>query len=327
MASHYRGGTYNVIQRSNGKLGITNTQTWRLGADSYDEIGCRLTAPSATPINAQCTSGTCQAADLYYTALFVGDDYCYGDGYNEIAKPSSAFTFGWNSCCWVQLTDDRGGSVNGGNMVQYMRVNDRTNNSPSFKLPPLWLIMAGCPAQSINLAPTDPDGDKIRCRWATETEAAGATYSRSAWPSLSLDGNNCIVTYDGTKDSSTSGVKPIGLMMEDLDANNNVRSSIPVQFLAQVWTPSMNSTKRSSNYPDWFGEDDHDHDDLPVARRRRSAQPAYCNAVPYFVPPTPEDGAVINSASGSVSFTLKAESKTGYIAAFSLQWLVSTMYK
>ena len=110
---------------------------------------------------ASCTKGSCQSVDLYYTALFVGDNYCYGDGYNEIAKPSSAFTFGWSSCCWVALTDDRGNGVNGGNMVQFMTINDRNNNSPSFKLPPLWLIMAGCPSQSINLAPTDPDGDKV----------------------------------------------------------------------------------------------------------------------------------------------------------------------
>ena len=46
--------------------------------------------------------------------------------------------------------------------------------------------------------------------------------------------------YDGTMDASQVGVKPIALMMEDFDSEGNIRSSVPVQFLAQVWTPDMN---------------------------------------------------------------------------------------
>ena len=321
-----------MTQQSNGKLDIVNTQTWRLGADMYDSFGCRTTASSVTPANAKCTKGSCQSADLYYTSLFVGDDYCYGDGNNEIAKPHSGFTFGWSSCCWVPLTTDQGRTWSGStNMVQYMTVNDVDNNSPSFKLPPLWLIMAGCPDQYIDLAPTDPDGDRIRCRWATLAEAEGALYSASAWPSLSLDAENCVVHYDGTQDKSKAGVKPIGLMMEDFDANGNVRSSIPVQFLARVWTPNMNSRELGAdNYPEWFPEEgDHHHgeqigisDNLGQRSRRSTTSinvPTYCNAVPIFVPPTPEDGAELDGSSGSVSFTLAAESQNGYITAFSYQ--------
>ena len=33
------------------------------------------------------------------------------------------------------------------------------------------------------------------------------------------------------------GVKPICLMIEDFDEYGNVKSSVPVQFLAVVWTP------------------------------------------------------------------------------------------
>merc|ERR1712147_473057 len=103
----------------------------------------------------------------------------------------------------------------------------------------------------MGLAPVDPDGDSVRCRWAASTEAQGAYTNPSYWPSLSLDTANCIVKYDGTKDSSGTGVKPIGIMMEDVASNGSVRSAIPVQFLAQVWTPNMNA--RSARYPDWFG--------------------------------------------------------------------------
>jgi len=322
MASHYRGGTYKVRQTAAGNtLSIDNTQTWRKGSDLYSG-GCRTTAPSTGSLNGQCrltNGGSCQSAALKYTALFVGDDYCYGDGNNVITKPSGGFTLGWSSCCWVSLTKDDGSYGGSGSMAMRMTVNDVNNNSPSFKLPPLWLIMAGCPNQQIDLAPSDADGDNIRCRWATSSESGGAFRTPGYWPSLSLDAANCIVKYDGTLDSSTSGVKPIGLMMEDFDANGNVRSSIPVQFLAQVWTPNMATRSiGAANYPDWFGEPEH-KDHVKVPGRGRRSLPAYCNAVPTFVSPTPADGHNISGAGGSVSFTLAAKSQNGKIMSFSYQ--------
>ena len=72
--------------------------------------------------------------------------------------------------------------------------------APSFKLPPIWMIKSTCPGQFIALNPIDADGDKIKCRWATETEADSAFYIESVWPSLSLDQDNCIVHYDGIFD-------------------------------------------------------------------------------------------------------------------------------
>jgi hypothetical protein len=317
-ASHYRGGTLQVSQLANGKLGVTNTQTWRKGSDLYSSPGCRTTAQSSSSISGRCSGGACSTShnvSMYYTALFVGSDYCYGDGNNEISKPSGAFSWGWSSCCWVSYTTDSGSSVSGGSMNLKMSINDVNNNTPKFKLPPLWMIMAGCGNQQIDLAPTDADGDSVRCRWATSSEAGGAYTNPSNWPSLSLDAANCIVKYDGTKDSSSQGVKPIALMMEDVAANGSVKSSIPVQFLAQVWTPNMNA--RSIRYPDWFGgEESANHVDVPVRGRRST--PSYCSATPEFVAPTPADGHKIVT-SGSVSFTLAASSKNGSIKKFSYQ--------
>ena len=326
LASHYRGGTYKLTQLPNNQINIVTTQTWRRGADLYSG-GCEQSdvddqVKSDSYIQARCTSGSCQSANLYYTALFVdqGQDYCYGDGSNTIAKPTAPYTFGWNDCCWVRLSDDNGNTYSGGSMTQRMRVNDVDNNTPTFKLPPLWLIMAGCPNQEIDLTPVDADGDRVRCRWATSSEAGGAVYNASKQSSLTLDEENCIVKYDGTKDATRVGVKPVALMMEDLDARGNVRSSVPVQFLGQVWTPNMNTRSIGyHNYPDWFGmyEEDEDHNDGPV-RGRRSV-PTYCNAVPEFVAPTPADGTLIDGSSGRVSFTLKAKSDNGFISAFSYQ--------
>ena len=109
--------------------------------------------------------------------------------------------------------------------------------------------------QFLDLAPIDPDGDIVRCRWATAEEAGGAAFQPALHPSISLD-ENCIVHYDGTLDSVASGVKPIALMMEDMDMLGNIKSSIPVQFLAQVWTPLVQRNgaliPNDNPYPKWF---------------------------------------------------------------------------
>ena len=273
------------------------------------------------------TGASCGQDAMDYTVTFKGEDYCYGDGIHQLATPSGPFTYGWSSCCWVSMTADNGNIIGGDSMQQVAVVNDLTNNSPIFKHPPLWLIMAQCDGQYIDLAPKDVDGDVIKCRWATQDESGGAYTDPNLWPSLTLDTENCVVHYTGSLDTTSFGVKPVAITMEDFDIAGNVRSSIPVQFLAQVWTPNLKS--RTIGYPDWFAVDSHDHDQQHskkliaqnhelVTRGRRST-PAYCTAVPYFVGDTPADGDVLNASSGQLSFTLHAESQVGTIGFFSYQ--------
>ena len=266
-----------------------------------------------------------------YTVTFKGEDYCYGDGIHQLPTPSGPFTYGWSSCCWVGFTTDNGGYVRGDDMQQIAVIYDTTNTSPSFKHPPLWLIMAGCDGQKIDLAPTDADGDQVRCRWATFDEASGAFTDLSLWPSLSLDEANCVVHYTGSMDGSSVGVKPVALMMEDFDQFGNIRSSIPVQFLARVWTPDLQSRSVGvRNYPKWFADDDHDDSDKAhsdrqtinshkkVLRGRRST-PLHCTSVPVFIGSTPSDGDILDASSGSVSFVLQAASQIGTISSFTYQ--------
>ena len=64
-----------------------------------------------------------------------------------------------------------------------------------------------------------------------------AFHGKGNFKSLTLDEENCIITYNGLKDVITGGVKPIAIQVEDFDKNGKVKSSIPVQFLATVWQP------------------------------------------------------------------------------------------
>ena len=136
--------------------------------------------------------------------------------------PSTGYNIGWSGGNWVDMKDDFGNrkSFNGGAMEVHATVDDPDNNSPVFTHPPIWRIMSGCDGQKIDLSPVDPDGDTAKCRWAkTPAEGGAAQYNPAAWPSLSLDGDNCIVHYTGSIDQTRVGVKGVGIMMEDFDQN------------------------------------------------------------------------------------------------------------
>mgnify|MGYP000461023178 CR=1 FL=1 len=258
----------------------------------------------------------------------AGNHYCYGYDTNDIAKPATGYSLGFAGCCWVPFTNDANAQVQGGNFIVRAQINDINNNTPDVKLPPLWKIMAGCSGQMIDLNPQDADGDVVKCRWASTAEAEGAVHDPANFGSLTLDGDNCIVHYDGSMDATAVGVKPIAVMVEDFDAQGNVKSSIPVQFLGTVWTPSMG--RSFTGWPNFFGhEDDHDDDHKEHFKRARGKKrgrreaPSYCTEVPTFPtgekdkngnPVNPDPNTLIVWPKGSVyEVTFKATSNLGTI--------------
>ena len=43
------------------------------------------------------------------------------------------------------------------------------------------------------------------------------------------------------KDLADSGLRPIALMIEDFDDDGNLKSSSPIIFLAEIWTPTVDN--------------------------------------------------------------------------------------
>ena len=87
------------------------------------------------------------------------------------------------------------------------------NNSPQATLPGEFLMRANCKS-SLKVAVSDPDGDTVKCRFATKDEATLAvarefnTYAGDLvtnYPSITLDEETCTVTYDGEKDNVCTG--------------------------------------------------------------------------------------------------------------------------
>ena len=107
-----------------------------------------------------------------------------------------------------------------------------------------------------------------------------SAFHASYYSSLSLDEENCIITYDGTIDlakgvwHSDTWFKPIAIQVEDFDAGGQVLSSMPIQFLAKVWI---------------------------------STEPNHCGNTPLFHTDTPAHGTVLDARTG-VEIVIKAYS-------------------
>ena len=291
-------------------------------------------------------STNCGSGSITYIPTF-GDstlDYCYGEGKIVISPaPTSPYELSWTGSAWVTFTTDSGSSAGGSGWSVQGKYYEILNSAPSFKLPPIWMIKSACDGQFIALNPTDADGDVVKCRWATQSEASSAYYSQTLWPSLSIDQDNCVVHYNGTLDSSGQGVKPIALMIEDFDANGSIKSSTPIQFLAQVWTPNVSARSLipsmriqtteidSDCWPNCYPviPDDNDDDYIDGRKKRsilmpesRSSPAAYCDpkTAPVFDDSiVPLDGTEVNVINNQVTMTLAAVSQNGGIAVYEYQ--------
>ena len=340
-ASHFRAISYNIIQGGPNQVQVSRTQTWRRGNSGYSG-GCTAAdvsaqIPSQPKGDEECWQKgpvgwiNCGYLPSAYIVTDVEDsldysnNYCYGYKQDAMAKPTGPYEMEWGDCCWVSFKNDAGVSVSGGSYGFLATVNDVNNNAPQVKIPPMWKVMAGCPAQTLALNPVDLDNDKVKCRFARSNEALGAYHGNHDFSSITLDEDTCILTYDGTQDLTTYGVKPIAIQVEDYDQAGQVRSSMPVQFLATVWTPSsssfnnrelaMHGPGRVFQFPALFPIDD-DGDDDSGRRRRSGSLPSYCSAVPTLVSPSPAAGSVISVTPSGVTINLKATSNNGAITRF-----------
>jgi hypothetical protein len=344
-AGHFRAIAYAITSKDANTVTVSRTMAWRLGNDGYaggcDQDALANQTPSTSFGSESCSllaGGSCGSLDSKYivsnieSQLVSTNNYCYGYQEVDFTKPSGPYQITWRSCCWVNFTNDQNTVLGGGAFGLTASIYDQNNNTPTVKLPPIWKIMAGCDAQTLNLNPVDLDNNKIKCRWSTPNEGLGAHDAVGSFSSISLDEENCIFTYNGSEDLATDGVKPLAIQIEDFDSDGNILSSTPIQFLATVWTPNNTNFRllgqfgpgNPFSYEPFFPEDDnHDdhHNDEQEGRKRRQvaepvAGPAYCNASPVLVSPSPAAGTVIPISSAGVTINLAATSGNGAITRF-----------
>ena len=347
-ASHFRSGSFQFSQDvdNSNELILTRTLNYRRGFSGYNPACTKphvRKAKRSVPMEyehclLQSDNSTCGVYPATYIVNdienqgFINSQWCYGYVDDKMTKPTEPFDYYFQNCCWVDLTDDDGKVIVDGYFKLYAKFNQVDNNSPQVKVPPVWRIMTGCPDQSLHLNPSDKDGDTIRCRWSTESEAKDGSHLNGNFESLNLDEETCVVTYDGRKDTINGGVKPIAIHVEDFDKNGNVKSSIPVQFLATVWQPKESGKNIIVSRDDRIDQSEaffwgdiytsHDHHDVHYRSRRddddelsgrikppkinpTTGYPYYCDEPPQLIVPSPKAGEEL-LVTGEVTIDIRA---------------------
>ncbi|CAF1470283.1 unnamed protein product [Rotaria sordida] len=118
----------------------------------------------------------------------------------------------------------------------HRRSDGKWNNSPKTTMNPIVRLQIG-KTHVIRIPMADSDGDLVRCRWGNTLEECGSVCT----PKGVLQSDPCELTYDATQ----LGYEAVALVIEDFDSDNNVRSSIPLQFLIQIVTGTSNATNSS----------------------------------------------------------------------------------
>ena len=102
------------------------------------------------------------------------------------------------------------------------RIYSYRNSSPQFIPSPIWYIDEGCGGKTYHINPVDPEGNTIRCRWSTASEAGDMAW-HAGLKQFSLNEENCIVTYHPEFDFHKEGSKPIAVQVEDFYKNEILR--------------------------------------------------------------------------------------------------------
>ncbi len=111
------------------------------------------------------------------------------------------------------------------------------NSSPIVATPAV-VQLADDKVFTYRIAATDPDGDTLRFRYGTKDEFYGTGGSGEATRPTGLGlADDGLITWD-VRDSVLNTVPgdrwQVTVMVEDLDANGNVKSSVPVDFALKI---------------------------------------------------------------------------------------------
>ncbi|XP_022787102.1 uncharacterized protein LOC111327235 [Stylophora pistillata] len=167
------------------------------------------------------------------------EDWSMGENNFTYTFPSSnvEWTVSYHSCCWISNLARYASSdwlVSTKIGLSKRSDNGKINSSPVSRSPAIVRFQEGC-QKSLIIPVEDPDGDFVKCRWATDAESSIPNDSFSYGE---LDEKNCVLTYRGGR--GALGTYAVTLTLEDFPAGttnfNNIRpfSAVPLQFLVII---------------------------------------------------------------------------------------------
>ncbi|XP_066022023.1 integrin beta-like protein A [Pocillopora verrucosa] len=197
-------------------------------------------AKCSDPFSAVCSLNYYIADTRFRCSDFSrNEDWSMGENNFTYTFPSGNLEWDvrYQSCCWISnLVRYANSQWSVSTKISLYRRSDsgKINSSPVSKSPAIARFQQGC-QRSLIIPVEDPDGDFVKCRWATSAESS---IPSDSFPYGELDEKNCILTYRGGL--GASGTYVVTLTLEDFPAGttnfNNIRpfSAVPLQFLVII---------------------------------------------------------------------------------------------
>lgn len=255
---------------------------WRYGAGpgcTETKIGQYVSGNFIGIKDWKCVSG-CSATDkppvgpVYYTctAAVKREDWEQGENsFQYTFTQKGPFIISYTGAMWMSLAlpySQTGGEWNLQTIVNLGKRSDTglPNASPVTASKPLYELQFQC-KHELQIPMVDPDGDKVRCRWAVNEECQSIC---NTVPVATLDEDTCTLAFNADNTNfKDGGWYAAALTIEDfpkapmLIGNTSYNTStaitaVPLQFIIHV-----------------------------------KSKPLDCNRKPIFVPPTPTQGSHI----------------------------------
>ena len=232
IASHFRYGTINWK-----RTGVANQVQFNVTLSFRRSFSSAYQGPIGGTFFGETLDfgdGTRQALSFTIKAFNISEDWVIGEAtvvktYGS-AGPFTAFI---NDTARILNLNNR---ANQDYHLETLVSPAGGNDSPVTSLAPIVKVIQSGNAR-FTVPAVDAQGDTLRFRFATEFEAVGNIFVPPASPpGMSIDSNTGEVTWD-TSGLDQTNFWTTQVIIEDLDANNNVKSKIPVDFLLKISAP------------------------------------------------------------------------------------------
>lgn len=216
--------TVNMAWRTSSYFSIYNPasigSTVNVGSLAYGDGSYGTIMLTVTAINT--------AEDWFYGTATLTKTYTY-------ATASSLYTAYWQSGARIStLQNNRDGQMRLESIVQ----PGGTNSSPVSTLPPIVNLATNLSPATFNLPYNDPDGDNVTFRLANSLEVSGYaanyySYGFNQPANFSINSSTGQVSFT-TTNLTVGNLYSAAVVVEDRDANNNVKSKTIVDFIIKV---------------------------------------------------------------------------------------------
>ncbi|XP_078701706.1 uncharacterized protein LOC144927826 isoform X2 [Branchiostoma floridae x Branchiostoma belcheri] len=225
-------------------------------------------------------------ATYYCTDFSDQEDWTQGaNSFNTSMQGRTVADISFSSSAWITVNRPNGGTHSPRwELVAHVDLSPRSdtgkpNSSPISASSAIYRVQISCDTV-IQIPWTDPDGDVVRCRYASVFNECGGACD--PLPYSTLDETTCEISYRTSLGRLTPGWYAVALSLEDYPPGSTTTttagsglSRVPLQFLVNAYT---------SNNP--------------------------CNLKPVLVGSTPQDGdRVLIPGGGTYRMVLEAESQ------------------